>query len=721
LLAWGPLAIPVLRAAAADPDNGAVAQRAARCLEFLDGNSSSALPAAAIRLLARRKPAGATEALLAYLPFAGDEMILKEIHGALAVVGFREGKPETALVQALDDAVALRRVMAAELLAGGIEHREAVRRLLRDPRPLVRLRVALAMGTARSEDAIPILITLLGELPPDQARPAEEFLVTLASDQAPKAPLGTDEASRRKCRDAWAAWWSKAEGAALLEEFRKRTLTDSQRDQIVDLVRRLGDESFPAREKATAAILKIGRPAVFVLRQAVNDPDAEISQRAQKCLLALGKGGAPQAPAVAARLLALRKPPGAAEVLLGYCPYAEDETTAQEVQDALAALAMPDGKPAPALLRALDDKVAPRRAAAAEALAQAGGPELRGMLHRLLGDEDRMVRLRTASALASAADRAAVPVLIALLTELPPDQTWRAEDCLYRIIGERAPKVTLGTDAASRQKCRDAWTAWWRDHGSKVELVKLDTSHRMLGYTLVVKMENDGTGQVVELGPGGKQRWRITNLQFPVDAQVLPGDRVLITEYNAMRVTERDLQGKIVWERAVQTGQPVNARRLPNGNTFIATSNQLLEVDRAGKEVLSINRNNGDILSAAKTRTGQIVCLTSMGTCIWLDATGREVKSFAVGNANYTSGLDVLPNGRVLVPLFGNSKVVEFDPDGKSVWEASVQRPNSVTRLPNGHTLAASYNSMILVELDRSGKVVWEFKDGSRPWRAWRR
>src|SRR5439155_2568044 len=120
-------------------------------------------------------------------------------------------------------------------------------------------------------------------------------------------------------------------------------------------------------------------------------------------------------PTAAARLVALRKPAGAVEVLLDYLPFVDNDTMLNEVQTALTALAMTDGKPDAALVRALGDKLALRRAAAAEALARAGGPEQRAAVRKLLGDADLMVRFRAALALGAVGQKEAVPVLIDLL------------------------------------------------------------------------------------------------------------------------------------------------------------------------------------------------------------------------------------------------------------------------------------------------------------------
>src|SRR5260370_31067684 len=95
------------------------------------------------------------------------------------------------------------------------------------------------------------------------------------------------------------------------------------------------------------------------------------------------------------------------------------------------------------------------------------------------------------------------------------------------------------------------------------------------------------TGKVVELGQNNNERWKIENLNYPVDAQVIGKDRVLVTEYQGRKVTERDHKGAVKWTKEVNNW-PLSAQRLANGNTFIVMQNQLLEVNKEGKEVYSI-------------------------------------------------------------------------------------------------------------------------------------
>ena len=57
-------------------------------------------------------------------------------------------------------------------------------------------------------------------------------------------------------------------------------------------------------------------------------------------------------------------------------------------------------------------------------------------------------------------------------------------------------------------------------------------------------------GRVIELDTHGKIRLNFDGLTYPLDAQMLQGDRLLAAEYqHADRVTERGSAGEIVWER----------------------------------------------------------------------------------------------------------------------------------------------------------------------------
>jgi len=232
-------------------------------------------------------------------------------------------------------------------------------------------------------------------------------------------------------------------------------------------------------------------------------------------------------------------------------------------------------------------------------------------------------------------------------------------------------------------------------------------------------------GKVIELNAKKEIVWKIEGLQMPVDAVVVGRDRVVIVEQSNSQVSERDTSNnRVIWHRQVPMANGV--QRLSNGNVFIVARNQLLELDTRQapqvKEVFTFPRAQRDIVAAQKLRSGEIVFLSTNGVCVWLDAKGKETRSFPVGRMYVYGGVEVLPNNHVLVTQY--TEVAEYDTSGRQVWKAPFQRPTSVQRLPNGNTLVASglLPTSGAVELDRAGRPVWEYKpDGMLVWRAKRR
>src|SRR5262249_36111145 len=143
------------------------------------------------------------------------------------------------------------------------------------------------------------------------------------------------------------------------------------------------------------------------------------------------------------------------------------------------------------------------------------------------------------------------------------------------------------------------------------------------------------------------------------------GNRVLITELGANRVTERTFADKIVWEYKFEgnrgTAGPVLAQRMPNGNTFITTmSGGVIEVNRDGKEVSS-RKDLGSLRAAWKYRDGRIAVVTDGAVYRRFDPSGKEEKSYTVSLSigNSIGGIDFLPGGGLLAVQ--NDRVIEYD------------------------------------------------------------
>ncbi len=168
----------------------------------------------------------------------------------------------------------------------------------------------------------------------------------------------------------------------------------------------------------------------------------------------------------------MRKPTGAAEALLGYVPFTDDDFGREEIQNALNAVAYTDGKPDKAILPFLTDKSAYRRAAAAVALCQGSLGDNLDAVRKLLKDEDANVRMpQAALLLASApaaprgrprADRAGAGSCRKSKVIAPSKSTWRAWPATRNRLA--CPKATLaGPNAASRGRPGGRTTAKrWR-------------------------------------------------------------------------------------------------------------------------------------------------------------------------------------------------------------------------------------------------------------------
>jgi hypothetical protein len=499
----------------------------------------------------------------------------------------------------------------------------------------------------------------------------------------------------------------KDDTAAVLDFFRKRTLDDGERRDIQALVRDLGDDSYEIRKKATAGLTARGPRAAAPLRAAARSPDPEVARRAHDCLARVREGRNLRLLALSLDAVTRRPPADAVAVLLAYLPSAEDEAVEDAVRAALAKLALRDGRPDPLLLAALDDADPVRRAAAGEVLCRAAA-EHRPKALRLLHDSDAAVRLRVGVALLGAQEKDAVPALIDLLAELPDEDRWPLEQRLGRLAGDDAPATARdGPDAARR--CRDAWRGWWDAHRDAVDLARLDEPAGLLSRTLLLQADLlTLDGQLTEVAEDGRTAWHFDGLRYAMTAQVLPGDRVLVAEYRGKCVTERNFAGEVLWEKDAGANV-VAAQRLPNGHTFVACRNRLLEWDRDGAEVFSHRRPARDVLTARKTAGGEVVLVTHDGLVRRLDASGKELKTFPAGKPLVLGvGIDLLPGRRVLVPLFAEGRVVEYDPDGRVLWEAAVPSPTCAVRLPDGHTLVGSSTTRTAVELNRRGEVVWQ-------------
>jgi HEAT repeat protein len=709
LVAIGTPAVPLLRDVACEPDAPAPLL-ARRCLKAIKADGGT-LTIAAIGLFAKRRPADMAGVLMDYLPHAENESVLGALTDALTEVAYdAKGAADPSVVKALSDKHPLRRATAVTAMAQGnwTRYQSEVRKLLLDPAPSVRLRAALVLAEGGDVEAITALISLLGEIADEPTREQiEDLLNDLAGELAPKVRPGIDKKTRLLERDAWAKWWGDTAKTGLLDELKKRTVSDDAADKARGLIAKLADEDFDVRQKAQKDLIQLGVVILPLLkREAKTNSDAEVRSGVSRCVATIEElkekeKSADLMPTIA-RLIAMRKPPGAAEAILAYLPLVDDDELFDALQEALNAVAFSKGKAQPAILKALTDKSALRRAAAATSLCAESPADHVELVRTLLKDPEPSVRLKAALALARARDAAGVPTLISLVAEPQLKVAQPAEEYLNKLASATKPKdLPAGEGSDARKKRCKAWSVWWEANKSKVAMIapndrpRRAAAKRVRGYTLLVLTDQN---TITELGADGKPLWTVTGLKRPVDVEVLPGRGVLVAE--RFQVTERTFKGQILWQKEVP--QPCNVQRLRNGNTFIACADRLIEVNRAGVEVLKIPVQEGGVASARKLQNGKFAAYAH-GQLIQFDRKGRQLKT--VGTPSGAGCIEVLDNGHIISAFPGAGECIEYDTDGKEVGRLNVAGASHGFRLRNGHTLV-NIEGRKFLELDKNWKQI---------------
>jgi hypothetical protein len=214
LIGLGKAAIVGLKKADNDKDHE-IRLRVKDLRNKLEAKVEPSIQGAAARLVASMKPEGAAEVLLAFVPHAADLSVTDEVCKALGAVAVTDKGPDPVVVKALTDKVAIKRAAAGEALARAkaAEHLPEVRKLLKDPEPIVRVRTGVALVNTRDSsaiaDALPALIECLKHLPPENLWAAEDLLIHLADDKAPSVSLGTTEKTQELAYQAWETWYEK--------------------------------------------------------------------------------------------------------------------------------------------------------------------------------------------------------------------------------------------------------------------------------------------------------------------------------------------------------------------------------------------------------------------------------------------------------------------------------------------------------------------------------
>ncbi|MBI2299488.1 MAG: hypothetical protein HYU66_11190 [Armatimonadetes bacterium] len=195
--------------------------------------------------------------------------------------------------------------------------------------------------------------------------------------------------------------------------------------------------------------------------------------------------------------------------------------------------------------------------------------------------------------------------------------------------------------------------------------------------------------------------------------------RLLLTSHTADKAVILEPDGKISWEYPVP--HPQDVWRLDNGNVLVAWTHGVREVTPERKVVWEHTTQAPNEIPTCQPLPDGRVLIGIVGECrlIEVDRAGKIVHQVQLSTPVKEPHAQFrfcrkTPEGTYLVPFTAEGAVREYDRDGK-VIRAFPTPPMPVTalRLEDGHTLIGASHSVI--EYDLNLRVVWELGDNDVP------
>lgn len=195
------------------------------------------------------------------------------------------------------------------------------------------------------------------------------------------------------------------------------------------------------------------------------------------------------------------------------------------------------------------------------------------------------------------------------------------------------------------------------------------------------------------------------------------------TDYSGGRVMLYD-NDNIVWQHEAPLSNDVWP--LENGNILFTAGNAVLETTLANDTVFYYNGGDNHIFACQRLRNGNtFVGECESGRLLEISPAGEIVSEVCIlpegdkRRKSFIRNARRLDNGHYLVAHYGGKKVVEYDTDGKNVWEVPVSGgAHSVIRLPNGNTLVAvadADKNARIVEFNPRKQIVWQLTNDDFP------
>ena len=212
------------------------------------------------------------------------------------------------------------------------------------------------------------------------------------------------------------------------------------------------------------------------------------------------------------------------------------------------------------------------------------------------------------------------------------------------------------------------------------------------------------------------RRWAARNavsvdLRFPDGNEASwgppPLGRLLVCRPGSNDVVEYDDNGAETFRIGVPT--PWACDGTPDGHRLIGSygGKSIVEFDETGKEIGRIANLESGVMSVRRLENGHtLATLADANKVVEFDPEGKVIWEARL--AGRPCDARRLPDGRTLVALHKANRIVEVDEEGREVWAVeNLPDPQAAQRLPNGNTLVALTVPGIVREIDQAGNDVW--------------
>jgi len=326
-----------------------------------------------------------------------------------------------------------------------------------------------------------------------------------------------------------------------------------------------------------------------------------------------------------------------------------------------------------------------------------GEAELAPTAEKVLADHPDL-RIDRALALLACEQQNCMPVLLDLLNDSVLENRVLAVRALERTSGQWFGYV--GSEKMEdRQSVVEGWKKWYDDNDNgSIDLeyfvpTDLIPEYRFNGNVFLGYKMPDGSPGLVE---------RTTDGQLLLSygphpsfwAEKLANGNALSTARidGVATIIEVQPDGKIVWQ--YPKASTFKCHRLANGNVFVCCQNdkRLLEINRAN-EIVWGTVTDGPCNDAIRMPDGNTFIATDSGL-YHLDADGQQKTVFDEFDV---AGIQVLPDGDLLLASWKSNKVLRIGQDGEERWRFEIAQAAYAHMKLDGTLLVASGSQGFLI------------------------